>query len=154
MARDMLEEVRLREPATDPALNPLQEDASRRREFFCIGRVIGSIPAVNPCCRLIGVPEPLSIEVVGRTVLKVCLGGCDVLIGPFFGQSDWNFGHIQGWNGQRDWGFLRLQHSVTHRLELEGDMGHDAQKTEAAGCSVELSLVRDGLKSAVGIDLR
>lgn len=32
-------------------------------------------------------------------------------------------------------------------------MGYDAQKTEAAGCSVQLFFVRDGLKSAVGIDL-
>lgn len=32
-------------------------------------------------------------------------------------------------------------------------MGYDAQETEAAGCSFQVFLVRDGLESAVGIDL-
>ena len=32
-------------------------------------------------------------------------------------------------------------------------MGYDAQKTETAGCSFEMVFVRNGLKSAVGIDL-
>lgn len=99
MAGDMLKEVRLRKPAADPTLHPLQEDTSRRRKFFCIGSVVCSIPAVDPCCRLVGVPEPLSIEIVSRMVFKVRPGGCDVPIGPVLGQGDWNFGHVQRWDG-------------------------------------------------------
>lgn len=94
MPWDVLEEVRLREPATDPTLHPLQEDTSRRRKFFCIGGVVCSIPAIDPCCRLIGVPEPLSIEIVGGTVLKVRLSGHNILIGPVLGQGDWDFRHV------------------------------------------------------------
>ena len=103
--RDVSEEKCLRKPSPQPALHPLQKYPCRGRELFCALRVVSRVPGVNPRGRLVRVPEPFRVEVVGGALFKIRLRGGNVLFCPVLIQRQRHVGHLEGGNGKGNGSF-------------------------------------------------
>lgn len=155
MGGNMLEEICLAKPASNPGPEPLDEDTRGARVIFDALTVRDGVPAIDPCGRLVREPEPFGVIVVRSRVLELGLSSLQLLLcwAGVLAQGRRNIRELQRRDGEADGDLLGLQNGVDHAVQLERDVRHHSEQAKAARGRSQLLGIRDSLCDPVCIDI-